>query len=90
MYWCDAGLNRIETSDLSGGNRQILVTIERTDDGEELDIHPYDIGIYKNNLYWSDWALIKIVKVDKYGRGAETVGSNVFARAGGLHIFIGI
>ena len=89
MYWCDAGLNRIETSDVNGENRRVLTTIEMTTDGREVNIHPFDIGFYNNHIYWSDWAFNSIIKMDKYGRFAKSVGPAVFERAGGLHIFIG-
>ena len=90
MYWCDAGLNRIETSDLNGENRQILKTISQTLDGKEIDVHPFDIGSYNNDVYWSDWALPAIIKMDKLGRYAKAIGSPVFEQATGLHIFIGM
>ena len=90
MYWCDAGLNRIETSDLNGEKRQVLKTISQTLDGQEIDIHPFDIGLYNNDLYWSDWAFTAIIKMDKLGRYAEIIGSLVFEQASGLHIFVGM
>ncbi|XP_072019599.1 uncharacterized protein [Amphiura filiformis] len=83
IYWCDAGLNAIETTDLDGGNRINLFTIF------SRDIHPFDIGIYNGYVYWSDWLFVNILKLNKYGeRQATGVGTPVFERAGGLHIFI--
>ena len=55
------------------------------------DIHPFDIGIYNDDVYWTDWALVKLLKMDKYAGGiAYPVGPGVFAQAGGLHIHQGM
>ena len=85
MYWCDAALNRIETTDLNGVDRRKLFMIT------DPDIHPFDIGIYNTYVYWTDWALNKLIRMDKYAGGiADAVGPSVFARAGGLHIHQGM
>ncbi|XP_072036251.1 uncharacterized protein [Amphiura filiformis] len=83
LYWCDAVLDRIEESDLNGQSRIIVATI--TD-----EIVPFDIGIYNNDLYWSDWRYIRLIKLtNRYnttGRGVDLVGPAVFQKASGLHI----
>ncbi|XP_072018610.1 uncharacterized protein [Amphiura filiformis] len=86
MYWCDAGVNTIETTDMDGGDRRKL--FEFTPTSEIPDLHFFDSGLYDEYIYWSDWALIKIVRYNKYGgQQAIAVGSSVFERAGGLHVF---
>ena len=81
MYWCDAGLNRIEVADLNGESRRIIATIIN------VDIHPFDIGIFNNDIYWSDWELTRLVKMNRYSPGeVTTVGEPVFTKAGGIYI----
>ena len=46
LYWADADLNRIEMSDLTGGNRRVLV------DGRISN--PRGLAVYGDFLYWLD------------------------------------
>ncbi len=86
IYWCDAGLNVIETANLDGSDRRSLIRVLG-----DPDIHPFDIGIHNADIYWSDWRYKKIIRMNKYlGREASTVGTSVFDRAGGLHIYKGM
>ena len=48
LFWADAKLDKIEVSDLNGGNRQLILS-------SAADIHPYGLAIYQNVLYWTDW-----------------------------------
>ncbi|XP_072040242.1 IgGFc-binding protein-like [Amphiura filiformis] len=85
MYWCDAGLNKIESSDLDGGERTLLINT-----GDATDIHPFDIGIYRDTILWSDWLFQQLVTMNiSIVNTAQLVGSNTFARGGGLHIQYG-
>ena len=80
MYWCDAGTNRVEVADLNGQSRRALATITN------VDIHPFDIGIFNNDIYWSDWALTKIVNMNRHSPDEVTaVGEPVFTKAGGIY-----
>ena len=48
LFWADAKLDKIEVSDLNGGNRQLIVSYLS-------NIHPYGLAVYQNVLYWTDW-----------------------------------
>ncbi|XP_015752720.1 PREDICTED: low-density lipoprotein receptor-related protein 4-like [Acropora digitifera] len=48
LFWVDAKLDKIEVSDLSGGNRQLIMS-------STANIHPYGLAMYQNMLYWTDW-----------------------------------
>ena len=48
LYWADAYLDKIEVSNLHGGNRQ-LVMLSAT------NIDPYGLAVNHNVLYWTDW-----------------------------------
>ena len=45
LYWVDASLGKIETSDLEGRGRRVLFTVPQ----------PYGIAVYNGILYWTDW-----------------------------------
>ncbi|XP_072045350.1 uncharacterized protein [Amphiura filiformis] len=82
MYWCDAGMNRVEVADLNGHSRSVIATVT------SVDIHPFDIGIYNNDIYWSDWSSTRLAKVNRYNPNAVTTeGPSIFTKAGGLHIY---
>ena len=48
LFWADAKLDKIEASDLTGGNRQLILSSGN-------NIHPFGLVAYKNVLYWTDW-----------------------------------
>ena len=48
LFWADAKLDKIEMSDLNGGNRQLIMS-------SAANIHPYGLAVYQNVLYWTDW-----------------------------------
>ncbi|KAI5101925.1 low-density lipoprotein receptor-related protein 4 isoform X1 [Silurus meridionalis] len=69
IFWVDAHLDRIESSDLSGKLRQVLVTPVS---------HPFALTQQDRWIYWTDWQTKSIQRVDKHtGRNKETVLANV-------------
>lgn len=48
LYWVDANLLKIETSDLEGRERKVLFTQPATP-------LPYGITVYNGSLFWTDW-----------------------------------
>lgn len=57
LYWADSRLNRIECSDLSGGNRKNLV--------DQGVANPRGMAIFGNFLYWIDMQHRTISRADK-------------------------
>ena len=53
LYWADASLDKIESSNVDGSNRRI-VTVRGI-------FHPFGITVFQNTLYWSDWRLDAIL-----------------------------
>ncbi|XP_072050044.1 uncharacterized protein [Amphiura filiformis] len=77
IYWCDSGLDTIESVDFDGGSRLV---------NSYPDIHPFDIYVYENYLYWTDWILMQIIRIDK-SDGANVIPIEIqFGRPAGLHI----
>lgn len=69
IYWVDAHLDRIESADLNGKLRQVLVSHVS---------HPFALTQQDRWIYWTDWQTKSIQRVDKYsGRSKETVLANV-------------
>ncbi|CAO2579869.1 Low-density lipoprotein receptor-related protein 4 [Lemmus lemmus] len=69
IYWVDAHLDRIESADLNGKLRQVLVSHVA---------HPFALTQQDRWIYWTDWQTKSIQRVDKYsGRNKETVLANV-------------
>uniref|UniRef100_A0A669PGY7 Low-density lipoprotein receptor-related protein 4 n=1 Tax=Phasianus colchicus TaxID=9054 RepID=A0A669PGY7_PHACC len=69
IYWVDAHLDRIESCDLNGKLRQVLVSQVS---------HPFALTQQDRWIYWTDWQTKSIQRVDKYsGRNKETVLANV-------------
>lgn len=65
----DAHLDRIESCDLNGKLRQVLVSQVS---------HPFALTQQDRWIYWTDWQTKSIQRVDKYsGRNKETVLANV-------------
>ncbi|XP_066268020.1 low-density lipoprotein receptor-related protein 6-like isoform X1 [Branchiostoma lanceolatum] len=64
LYWTDYGLNRIQSSDLDGTNRRVLV---------DLTIGSIvTMTIYDDHLYWSDSVDKIIERIDKLTGGGRT------------------
>uniref|UniRef100_A0A673NGJ6 Low density lipoprotein receptor-related protein 4 n=1 Tax=Sinocyclocheilus rhinocerous TaxID=307959 RepID=A0A673NGJ6_9TELE len=69
IFWVDAHLDRIESSDLNGKLRQILISPVS---------HPFALTQQDRWIYWTDWQTKSIQRVDKHtGRSKETVLANV-------------
>ena len=57
MYWADAKLHIIETSDYFGRNRRPVVTTGI--------FHPFAMTTFENRLFWSDWYSLSILSARK-------------------------
>ncbi|XP_071809773.1 low-density lipoprotein receptor-like [Asterias amurensis] len=82
LYWCDASLDKIERSDLLGENRQFVKNLTELN----LPFHPFDLAVYKDEIYWTDWNYVALLRVNINGLGEQVFGPLVFERAAGLHI----
>ncbi|XP_022788297.1 uncharacterized protein LOC111328184 [Stylophora pistillata] len=58
LFWADAGLDKIETSNLMGSGRRVLLSSPYVN-------HPFSLAILNNRLFWSDWDTGGIHSVDK-------------------------
>uniref|UniRef100_T1KEV8 EGF-like domain-containing protein n=1 Tax=Tetranychus urticae TaxID=32264 RepID=T1KEV8_TETUR len=70
IYWVDAQLDRIESSDFDGAHRRTIIK----------DIsHPFGLTIYGPHVYWTDWQVKAIERSDKEGKrqAKELVVDNI-------------
>ncbi|XP_050540895.1 low-density lipoprotein receptor-related protein 1 [Daktulosphaira vitifoliae] len=58
IYWGDAKLDKIERCEYDGTNRVVLA--------ELYPQHPFDIAVYGDHFFWTDWMLHAVLRADKY------------------------
>jgi len=58
LYWSDARLDKIERTDLDGSNRIVLTKVSPQ--------HPFDITVYGDFIFWTDWVLHAVLRANKY------------------------
>ncbi|RUS81825.1 hypothetical protein EGW08_010417, partial [Elysia chlorotica] len=78
LYWADAFFDRIQHSGLDGSDLQSL-------SGHTV-IHPFGIAIYKDYIYYTDWRLQSIVRINKRG-GQETKMRSGIGRVMGIRVY---
>lgn len=57
IYWADAKLHVIESSDYNGQNRRPVLT--------SGVLHPFGMTVFEDKLYWSDWNTLAIISTGK-------------------------
>ena len=77
IYWADAKLRRIESADLTGGQRRVVL---------QQHVHyPFSMVVFENYMYWTDWSKEAVFRANKF------TGANKTALAEGLfHTPMGI
>ncbi|XP_064475155.1 prolow-density lipoprotein receptor-related protein 1-like [Ornithodoros turicata] len=64
LYWSDARLDKIERCNLDGEDRHVLLS--------EHPQHPFDLAVYDNFVFWTDWVAHAVLRADKHS-GAYVV-----------------
>lgn len=59
LFWCDAGTDKIGSLRFDGTSQEIHFRLG--------DAHPFDLGLYEDTLFWSDWKKKGISKGFKNG-----------------------
>ncbi|XP_025087886.1 low-density lipoprotein receptor-related protein 4-like isoform X3 [Pomacea canaliculata] len=69
LYWVDAKLDKIETSDLNGLHRVTLL---------QQVPHPFGLTLFGDFIYWTDWQTEKIERASKHdGMGRTLIQSRL-------------
>ena len=79
LFWADAKLDKIEASDLTGGNRQLIVS-------SSADIHPYGLVVHEDMLYWTDWNTKSISRFN-LSSGIQEEIVNGLQKPTDIHVF---
>ncbi|XP_059178824.1 low-density lipoprotein receptor-related protein 2-like isoform X2 [Physella acuta] len=78
LYWADAYFDRIQHTKLDGDDLQTLT-------GHTI-VHPFGIAIYKEFIYYTDWRLQSIIRINKRG-GQEMKMRSGIGRVMGIRIY---
>lgn len=70
LYWTDAKLHHIMSSNLDGGDKQLIIK-----DIIKLQ-HPYSITVFEDFLYWTDWIQEAVYKTCKFGHHKHNCNIN--------------
>ncbi|CAB3366798.1 Hypothetical predicted protein [Cloeon dipterum] len=72
IYWVDAKLDYIGSSDLEGKKFRKVLT------NSKFIEHPFAIAVFKDNMYWTDWKKNAIFEADKdHGVGVTTLAAGL-------------
>ena len=70
LFWTDHFANRIQSSDLDGGN---VTTIAKLEDGAG----PWGIALYDSKLFWSNYKAMTLQTAEKSGEHIQMVHTAV-------------
>ena len=74
IYWIDAKLRAIASSNLQGQERRVVLT------SYSQVRHPFAITVFEDHLYWTDWETESIRKVNKFhGKNPENVVISLYS-----------
>ena len=80
VYWADSKLNTIESIEVDGSNRKIVLR------GENLQ-HPISLDVFENNLYWTTKFTGELIRQDKFGRGVPQIIVKDILAPGGVKVY---
>ncbi|XP_076313100.1 LDL receptor protein 1 isoform X3 [Tachypleus tridentatus] len=70
LYWTDARLDKIERCNLDGSSRSVL----KLEDPK----HPFDLAVYGDYVFWTDWVAHAVLRASKYtGGGVHVLRKNI-------------
>ena len=75
MYWVDGKHHHIESANLDGSGRKVLVR-------KNLP-HPFGITVFESSIYWTDWETKSMEKANKLtGNNRTVLLSDLYAPMG--------
>lgn len=63
IYWVDAKLNIISSSNFDGSDRRVILS------SLEFLKHPFSITTFEDYVYWTDWGKAAVFKANKFNGG---------------------
>lgn len=79
LYWTDALREKIERSDMDGGNRETLIS---------ATIYPFAITVFGDYIYWTDLQLRGVYRAEKHtGAGVTEMVKRLEESPRDIHVF---
>ncbi|XP_071511904.1 low-density lipoprotein receptor-like [Diadema antillarum] len=66
LYWVDAYTRSINMANFEGGKRRVILS------GEDRVSHPFDITVFEDFIYWTDWSTYSVQRADKFTGSNQT------------------
>ncbi|XP_072171800.1 low-density lipoprotein receptor-like [Diadema setosum] len=66
LYWVDAYTRSINMANFEGGKRRVILS------GEDRVSHPFDITVFEDFIYWTDWSTNSVKRADKFTGSNQT------------------
>jgi low-density lipoprotein receptor-related protein 1 (alpha-2-macroglobulin receptor) len=80
LYWTDARLDKIERCDLSGRGCTVVV--------KSFLEHPFSIALFGDDLFFTDWVLHSVIRVNKYsGENRAVLKSGILRPMGIVTVY---
>ncbi len=74
LYWVDAKLHVIASSNLEGNDRYIVLS------SRQYIKHPFSITVFEDYVYWTDWETESIHKANKFtGEDLKNVAVQLYS-----------
>ncbi|XP_060073519.1 deleted in malignant brain tumors 1 protein-like [Ylistrum balloti] len=81
LYWADGGLNKIESANLDGSQRTLLL-----DESTSRPIaHYFGLALLSGQLYFTDWSRTSIMTMGIDGSNPRPFGPAAFGRLNDIH-----
>jgi hypothetical protein len=80
MYWCDAHAEVVETSDLLGLDRKMLISLNTEAD-------PFGVTTQGNFVYWTDWNIRGVHRSTKTGANYTALHQDFFSGLNDIKFF---
>lgn len=72
LYWVDARYHTVASCDYDGERYSVIVR------DHSIVQHPFQVAVFENNLYWTDWDAYSVRSVNKFsGELVEDVVSRL-------------
>ena len=80
IYWSDAHHNILESADLNGGDRRVVL--------QDVVKHPFSVAVFEDTLYWSEWQAKEIQSCNKFtGKNLTTLVKESSLHPMGIQIY---
>ena len=78
LYWADASLDKIESSNVDGSNRRLITNFN------VLDLHPYGLALFNGILYFTDWIGSSVKSIDPMSRNVMNITYGLYGLPFGI------